>query len=66
MTTTAAATRLRYCEAALAGDISTERRQAIEAKAAAYRQAISGRCARCGRSIQGAGPLGPECAKVAA
>jgi hypothetical protein len=61
-----AAQRLAYTEKALAGPLSETRRQALEAKATEYRQSLAGHCARCGRSIQGAGPLGPECAKVAA
>lgn len=61
-----AAQRLAYTEKALAGPLSETRRQALEAKAAEYRQSIAGHCARCGRSIQGAGPFGPECVKVAA
>jgi len=59
-------TRLAYVERTLTGPLSPERRQALTAKAAEYRQALAGHCARCGRSIQGAGPYGPECSKVAA
>ena len=66
MSTATAASRLQYCEAALAGEISTGRRVAIEAKAAEYRRHLANHCARCGRSIQGSGPLGPECSKIAA
>lgn len=64
--TRTAASRLAYCERQLAGELSPQRRQAIEAKAAEYRRHLAGHCARCGRSIAGAGPYGPECVKVAA
>ena len=66
MTTATAARRLQYCEAALAGEISPQRRTELEAKAAGFRQHLANHCARCGRAIQGAGPLGPECSKLAA
>lgn len=64
--TQAAASRLAYCEQALAGTISPERRRDLTAKAAGYRRALAGHCARCGRTIAGPGPFGPECVKVAA
>jgi len=65
MSTAKATAGLRYCEQALT--TATGRRHAdLEAKAAEYARHLAGHCARCGRTIQGAGPLGPECARVAA
>lgn len=66
MTTAKASAGLRYCERVLAEDLSAQRRQSVEAKAAEYRRHLAGHCARCGRTIAGPGPLGPECAKIAA
>lgn len=66
MRTAQATARLRYCEAALAGELSPERRQDLTAKAAECRRNLAGHCARCGRTIAGPGPYGPECVKVAA
>lgn len=65
MSTAQATVRLRYCEQALA-TAAGARRADLEAKAAEYRRHIAGHCARCGRTIAGPGPFGPECVKVAA
>ena len=65
MSTAQATTRLAYIERAMV-TAAGPRRADLEAKAAEYRRHLAGHCARCGRSIAGAGPLGPECAKVAA
>lgn len=65
MSTAQATARLRYCEQAMA-TATGSRRDDLAAKAAECRRHLAGHCARCGRSIAGAGPFGPECAKVAA
>lgn len=63
MSTAQATARLRYCEQALTTATGT-RRADLTAKAAEYRRHLAGHCARCGRTITGPGPLGPECARI--
>ncbi len=65
MSTAKASAGLRYIDQALA-TATGSRRADLQAKAAEYRHHLAGHCARCGRTIQGDGPLGPECARIAA
>lgn len=59
---------LAHCETQLAlPDITDERRQLLEEKAAFYRRALAGRCRRCGRALKDrTATIGPECVKAVA